>query len=124
MRISDWSSDVCSSDLWASWPRSRSRARQLWRKGITEIMAAAMDIAALASIWEFTALFMAMAATATEIHITATMPAAAIIATAAIIMMTIVETAGLIGVSRVINAGRIERTRVGEGERGVLRGNV
>src|SRR3546814_14978561 len=75
-------------------------------------MAAAMDIAALASIWEFTALFMAMAATATEIHITATMPAAAIIATAAIIMMTIVETAGIIGVSGVITAGRITNRRL------------
>src|SRR3546814_4794617 len=25
MRISDWSSDVCSSDLWASWDRSASQ---------------------------------------------------------------------------------------------------
>src|SRR3546814_19610094 len=75
-------------------------------------MAAAMDIAALASIWEFTALFMAMAATATEIHITATMPAAAIIATAAIIMMTIVQTAGIIGVSGVLTAGPIPNRRL------------
>src|SRR3546814_3678215 len=75
-------------------------------------MAAAMDIAALASIWEFLPLFMAIAATATDIDITATMPAAAIIATAAIIMMTIVETAGIIGVSGVITAGRITNRRL------------
>src|SRR3546814_11709325 len=75
-------------------------------------MAAAMDIAALASIWEFTGLVSAMAATATSIVISATMPVAGIIATAAIIMMTIVETAGIIGVSGVITAGRITNLRL------------
>src|SRR3546814_14498115 len=32
MRISDWSSDVCSSDLWVNWPRYEPAGEGLFRR--------------------------------------------------------------------------------------------
>src|SRR3546814_4962603 len=38
MRISDWSSDVCSSDLWVTGSDGGRWPRALWRPEVTEIV--------------------------------------------------------------------------------------